>query len=190
MKKMIYALSLMLVILGIYLKIGGLSGLRAYDALYAFNQQPERAAYERLQHTLSAHINKTSDPLSHLLQARLYFADKNYVQAVQGFEKAYTALEKDTGVLVEYATALYFLDASDMRLPALLSDLRKADPMPLAAYSLLANIAMDAGDNAAARDYWRALLAALPPDSEQREYVEKLANGSDSTPTPQHTDAP
>lgn len=189
MKKVIYALCLMLVIVGIYLKIGGLSGLRAYDALYAFNQQPERAAYDHLQDTLSAHIDKTSDPLSHLLQARLYFADKNYAQSVVGFETAYAALDKDTGVLVEYATALYFLDASDARLPGLLDTLRKADPMPLAAYSLLANIAMDAGDKAAARDYWRALLAALPLDSEQRPYVETLVNDSPPTP-PQHNDAP
>lgn len=176
MKKSVYALSLMLIILAIYLHIGGSSGLRAYDALYAFNQQPERSAYDHLQYTLSAHIQKTADPLSHLLQARLYFADKNYAQSVLGFEQAYPALDKDTGVLVEYATALYFLNAKDERLPPLLDTLRKADPMPLAAHSLLANIAMDAGDKVAARQYWQALLMALPPDSEQRSYVETLVN--------------
>jgi cytochrome c-type biogenesis protein CcmH/NrfG len=176
-KKIAYAALLIIAIAGIYLHIGALSGLRAYEALYAFNQHPEREGYDHLQSTLTTHIRKTEDPLSHLLQARLYFADKNYQAAVYGFEKAYAALDKDAGVLVEYATALYFLNAADPRLPSLIATLRKVDPVPLAAHSLLANIAIDNHDPATAKQHWKALLNELPADSAQRPYVETLIRG-------------
>lgn len=170
----LYVIGVKCAVLGAYWILGGYSGLKAFEAMQAFNAEPSQARYAYLQDSLRTHIEKTADPLSHLLQARLHFAANEYAEAVTSFEQARQDLKDDAGVLVEYATALYFSDSHDPRLQDALDELRHVEDLPLAAHSLLANIAMDAGDKITARSEWQALLNGLPAESPQIPYVQSL----------------
>lgn len=110
------------------------------------------------------------------LLGRLYFSQQNFVEAKRAFARAKTLKPQDMTILFQYAQSLYFL--AGQRLTPEAKDavvkILEVTPNNLDAFNLLAADAYHRKDYPTALQYWRKLLALLPPQAAERGMIEKL----------------
>ena len=151
---------------------------RAIDSAAA----PQRASdheivamVERLAERMKA---QPDDPKGWMLLGRSMGALQRFGESADAYAQAAARLPNDADVLADWADALAMAQGRKLAgKPTEIIDRALAvDPRHPKSLALAASAAMERRDDAAAIKHWNALLATLPPDSEQaRDVRETIA---------------
>lgn len=171
-RPMVFAALFIPLSLYLYANLGWESGLRAKAALTQFEDTQSEADLEKLHRVLDQHLARKTDDLAAILKGRLLFAQKDYQGSSHYFKQAFEHMPNDADLMVEYGTVLYLLESPE--LDAVTKRIERLEEQPIAAHSLLANVAMDKADYATAIQHWEAMLAAIRPENPQYAYIEAL----------------
>jgi len=160
---------------GVYNHYGYAHAVTLKKMLVQMDNDPASVDLKEVHVLLNKHLEKhTNDALAHAFQGRLFFSTQDYFQATQSFAYAYEFMQDDPDLLLEYATAIYFVQDQQALLDVLVKKLAALDPMPYSAHSLLANIAMDNQDNAQAVYHWKALLDNVPKHTDEYQAIQMM----------------
>lgn len=170
-----------------YLVLGRPDALDANVARERFTDGEVVAMVERLAQRMK---EDPADPQGWLLLGRSFNALQRYPEAAKAFEEAARRLPGDAGVLADWADALGMAQDRSLagRPTEIIAQALAADPRQPKALALAASAAMERGDDKAAVDYWRRLLAVVPPGSEDaqgiRDTIAQLEGGASSSAAP------
>jgi cytochrome c-type biogenesis protein CcmH len=166
--------------LAIYGVLGTPSVLRgdAAQQAAAGEQAPHALTREQMEamvENLAAKLQQNPNDAAgwHML-ARSYVAFDRLPEAAQAYDKANTLAPGDPQLLADYADVLAMVNGRSLagRPTALVLEALKADPKHQKALALAGTAAFNSGDFAKAADWWKQLLATLPPGSDQAKAVQ------------------
>lgn len=154
------------------------------DAPHAMSQEQMEAMVEQLAQKLKASPNDGNG--WHML-ARSYVAFQRLPEAAEAYDKANQLMPGNPDLLADYADVLAMVNGRSLegRPEQLAKAALKADPQHQKALSLVGTAAFNRGDFAGAADWWKKLLATVPPGSPQARSIQAnidqaLAEGAKS----------
>jgi cytochrome c-type biogenesis protein CcmH len=144
---------------------------RAEQAPHPVTQQEMEAMVEGLAQKLRQNPNDATG--WHML-ARSYVAFNRLPEAAQAYDKANALAPGDPQLLSDYADVLAMVNGRSLegRPTQLVMEALKVDPRHQKSLALAGTAAFNRGEFAKAADWWKQLLATLPPGSEQANAVE------------------
>jgi cytochrome c-type biogenesis protein CcmH len=109
----------------------------------------------------------------HML-ARSYVAFNRLPEAAQAYDKANALSPGDPQILADYADVLAMVNGRSLegRPTQLVLEALKVDPKHQKSLALAGTAAFNRGEFAKAADWWKQLLATLPPGSDQAKAVQ------------------
>lgn len=162
-------LSLPLAAAGLYSWLGSPAALDPRATRQVTQQDVEKMVSD-----LAARMEKNpSDTKGWIVLARSYRAMNRLPQAEEAFSRIGDALDKDAGLLAEYADVLATraMGNFDGKPMELVNRALKLDPENGMALSLAATAAYNRNDFAQAITHWEHLLKIVPPDSEDAKWL-------------------
>ena len=153
-----------------YFALGNPEALDANMPRARFTEPEIVAMVERLAERMKA---QPDDPRGWLLLGRSMGALQRFQESADAYAQAAARMPDDAGVLADWADALAMAQGRKLagKPTEIIERALKADPKHPKALALAASAAMERHDDAAAIRHWNALLATLPPDSEQARDV-------------------
>jgi cytochrome c-type biogenesis protein CcmH len=156
--------------LGLYLHYGASDKV---ELSREFAQPP--GSLQEMTHRLERAVKAQPDSAEGVyFLARTYMAQDRPAEAAAMFERSVALAGRQPELLGQWAQALYF--ASDKQftpqVQALTDEALKADPKEVTSLGLLGIAAFEAERYQQAVDYWKRLLAALPPQDPSRAALE------------------
>lgn len=155
---------------GLYWKLGNPAALAPAAPVGA----AELARVEELLPRIEKHLAEHPDDLTGWkMLGKVYMALERYPDAVRAFAELNRRNPRDAQVLADYADALAMAQGQRLagKPSALLKEALALDPDNLKALYLSGFAALEANDAQTARRHWQALLALLPPDSQDAQVV-------------------
>jgi cytochrome c-type biogenesis protein CcmH len=154
-----------------YLAIGDPQALDAGGARPRMTDSEVTSMVEKLAQRMK---ENPSDPQGWLLLGRSWSALERYQQSADAFSEAARRLPGNADVLADWADALAMAQGRKLagKPTEIIGQALAADPAHPKALALAASAAMERGDNKAAIRYWQALLAVVPPDSEDAQGIQ------------------
>jgi cytochrome c-type biogenesis protein CcmH len=174
-----------------YLVLGNPQALDAGVARQRFSDPEIVAMVDRLAERMKS---QPDDPKGWLLLGRSMGALQRFKESADAYAQAAARLPNDADVLADWADSQAMAQGRTLAgKPTELIDRALAiDPKHPKALALAASAAMERRDDATAIRHWNALLATLPPDSEQardvRETIAQLG-GKAVAPLPSNSTA-
>jgi cytochrome c-type biogenesis protein CcmH len=166
--------------LGLYLQLGSISAVTSQPP-GATNQATDGAGetltIEEMVERLAARLaTDPQDGRGWFMLGRSYLVLKRYGEAVLAYAKAHERLGDDPDLLVEYAEALALSNNNQLtgRPTELVQKALNQQPNHPKALWAAGHVALQQGDGAKAIDYWRRLLAGLPPDGKDARTVQEF----------------
>ena len=157
---------------------------RAEQSPHPLTQEQMEAMVEGLAQKLKQNPNDAAG--WHML-ARSYVAFNRLPEAAQAYDRANTLAPGDPKLLADYADVLAMVNGRSLegRPTQLVMEALKADPKHQKSLALAGTAAFNRGEFRQAADWWKQLLATLPPGSEQAKAVQSNiaqaeAGGKDS----------
>jgi cytochrome c-type biogenesis protein CcmH len=157
---------------------------RAEQSPHPLTQEQMEAMVEGLAQKLKQNPNDAAG--WHML-ARSYVAFNRLPEAAQAYDRANTLAPGDPKLLADYADVLAMVNGRSLegRPTQLVMEALKADPKHQKSLALAGTAAFNRGEFPQAVDWWKQLLATLPPGSEQAKAVQSNiaqaeAGGKDS----------
>ena len=144
---------------------------RGEQSPHALTQEQMEAMVEGLAQKLRKNPN---DPAGWHMLARSYVAFNRMPEAAQAYEQANAQAPGDPQILADYADVLAMVNGRKLegKPEQLVLQALKADPKHQKALALAGTAAFNRGDFPKAADWWKQLLATLPPGSEQAKAVQ------------------
>jgi cytochrome c-type biogenesis protein CcmH len=144
---------------------------RAEQAPHPVTQEEMEAMVEGLAQKLKQNPNDAAG--WHML-ARSYAAFNRLPEAAQAYDKANALSPGDPQILADYADVLAMVNGRSLegRPTQLVMEALKADPKHQKSLALAGTAAFNRGEFAKAADWWKQLLATLPPGSEPAKAVQ------------------
>lgn len=180
------ALAVPLIAGALYWKLGSPAALDIpSDPVQAQMQQVESMLPKLEQHL----IDEPQDAKGWQMLGKAYMALERYPDAVRAYDKLALLAPSDAQVLADYADALAMAQGQTLegKPTQLLAAALKADPSNGKALYLSGFAALAANQPQEAAKHWNALLAQLPPDSEDanavRQRLAEIGQQADATPT-------
>ena len=173
-----------------YLALGNSQALDAGIARQRASEPEIVAMVEKLAERMKA---KPDDPKGWLLLGRSMGALQRFKESADAYAQAAARLPNDADVLADWADAQAMAQGRTLagKPTDLIGRALAIDPKHPKALALAASAAMERRDDATAVRHWNALLATLPPDSEQardvRETIAQLGGKAATPPPPQAT---
>ena len=183
--------------LALYGLLGTPSALRGVDES-AVASRGEQAPHPLTQEQMEAMVEGLAQKLKqnpndaagwHML-ARSYAAFNRMPEAAQAYDRANTLAPGNPQLLADYADVLAMVNGRSLegRPTQLVMEALKADPKHQKSLALAGTAAFNRGDFPQAADWWKQLLATLPPGSDQARAVQSNiaqaeAGGKDSGAT-------
>lgn len=170
-------------VIALALPVGVVALYLALGQPAAINPPPEQrhvsaGDIERMVDDLAAKLEKDPGNLEGwIMLGRSYKAMKRLDESVLAFEKGYSLMEGNPGLLLDYADVLAARDRSLKGRPTqLIEQALKLDPNNAMGQWLAGTAAFEVGDHARAVNIWEKLLKQLPADSEgARTLTESIA---------------
>lgn len=149
----------------------GAMASRGEQAPHALTQEQMEAMVEGLAQKLQKNPN---DPDGWHMLARSYVAFNRMPEAAQAYEKANAQAPGNPQILADYADVLAMVNGRKLegKPEQLVLEALKADPRHQKSLALAGTAAFNRGDFTKAADWWKQLLATLPPGSEQAKTVQ------------------
>ena len=135
----------------------------------------DREQVEAMVEGLAEKMRRNPDDLAGWqMLARSYVAFNRLPEAAQAYDQAVRLAPGDAQILADYADVLAMVNGRNLegRPLGLLQQALRIDPKHQKALSLIGTAAFDRGDYAAAADWWKQLLATVPPGSQQAKTVQ------------------
>jgi cytochrome c-type biogenesis protein CcmH len=144
---------------------------RGEQAPHSLTQEQMEAMVEGLAQKLKQNPN---DAAGWRMLARSYAAFNRMPEAAQAYDRANTLSPGDPQILADYADVLAMVNGRSLegRPTQLVMEALKADPKHQKALALAGTAAFNRGEFAQAADWWKQLLATLPPGSDQANAVQ------------------
>ena len=144
---------------------------RGEQAPHPLTQEQMEAMVEGLAQKLRQNPNDAAG--WHML-ARSYAAFNRMPEAAQAYDKANALAPGDPQLLADYADVLAMVNGRSLegRPTQLVMEALKADPKHQKSLALAGTAAFNRGDFPQAADWWKQLLATLPPGSDQARAVQ------------------
>jgi cytochrome c-type biogenesis protein CcmH len=141
------------------------------DAPHAMSQEQMEAMVQTLADKLKQNPNDANG--WHML-ARSYVVFQRLPEAAQAYDKAYQLNRTDPGLMADYADVLAMVNGRSLegRPEQLVKEALKLDPQHQKSLSLAGTAAFNRGDFTGAADYWKKLLATVPPGSQPAASVQ------------------
>lgn len=138
---------------------------------HALTQEQMEAMVEGLAQKLQKNPN---DPDGWHMLARSYVAFNRMPEAARAYEQANAQAPGNPQILSDYADVLAMVNGRSLegRPEQLVLEALKADPKHQKSLALAGTAAFNRGDFPKAADWWKQLLATLPPGSEQAKTVQ------------------
>ena len=174
-----------------YLALGNPQALDAGVARQRLGEPEIVAMVERLAERMKA---QPDDPKGWLLLGRSMGALQRFKESADAYAQAAARLPNDADVLADWADAQAMAQGRTLagKPTEIVERALAIDPKHPKALALAASAAMERRDDTTAIRHWNALLATLPPDSEQardvRETIAQLG-GKAAAPAPLPTAA-
>lgn len=134
-----------------------------------------RGQIESMVEGLALKLKKDpEDPKGWQMLARSYVAFNRLPEAAQAYEQAVRRTTGDADLLADYADVLAATSEGRLegRPELLVKEALRIDPKHPKAMALAGIAGFNRGDFATAVEWWKKLLATLPPDSEQARAVQ------------------
>lgn len=149
----------------------GAMASRGEQSPHALTQEQMEAMVEGLAQKLQKNPN---DPDGWHMLARSYVAFNRMPEAAQAYEKANAQAPGNPQILADYADVLAMVNGRKLegKPEQLVLEALKADPKHQKSLALAGTAAFNRGDFAKAADWWKQLLATLPPGSDQAKTVQ------------------
>lgn len=166
--------------LAIYGFLGMPEALRGGDAQVAAGggQSPHALTQEQMEAMVEGLAQKLqknpNDPDGWHMLARSYVAFNRMPEAARAYEQANAQAPGNPQILADYADVLAMVNGRSLegRPEQLVLEALKADPKHQKSLALAGTAAFNRGDFPKAADWWKQLLATLPPGSEQAKTVQ------------------
>ena len=160
----------------LYLGLGNPQGLnpRTENAEQGAPHQLSQAQIESMAARLAARLESAPDDgEGWIMLARTYGALGRLAEAAGAYEKAEAKFPQSAQLLADYADSLAMAQGQNLqgKPEALIRRALQADGDNLKALALAGTVEFEKRDFAKAIEYWRRMLALLPPDSEMLESV-------------------
>jgi cytochrome c-type biogenesis protein CcmH len=141
------------------------------DAPHAMSQEQMETMVQALADKLKQNPNDANG--WHML-ARSYVVFQRLPEAAQAYDKAYQLNRTDPGLIADYADVLAMVNGRslDGRPEQLVKEALKLDPQHQKSLSLAGTAAFNRGDFNGAAEYWKKLLATVPPGSQPAASVQ------------------
>lgn len=138
---------------------------------HALTQEQMEAMVEGLAQKLQKNPN---DPDGWHMLARSYVAFNRLPEAARAYEQANAQAPGNPQILADYADVLAMVNGRRLegKPERLVLEALKADPKHQKSLALAGTAAFNRGDFPKAADWWKQLLATLPPGSEQAKTVQ------------------
>jgi len=161
------------------------------DAPHAMSQEQMESMVQALADKLKENPN---DATGWTMLARSYVVFQRLPEAAQAYDRAYQLNRQDPNLMADYADVLAMVNGRslDGRPEQLVKEALKLDPKHQKSLSLAGTAAFNRGDFLAAADWWKKLLATVPPGSQpaatvQANIDQALAEaGRSGQPVPGH----
>ena len=154
-----------------YLALGNPKAIEAGAASPRMSESEILSMVERLAQRMK---DNPTDPEGWLLLGRSWSALERYRESADAYAEAAKRLPGNADVLADWADALAMAQGRKLagRPTEIIGQALAADPSHPKSLALAASAAMERGDNRAAIGYWRALLAVIPPGTEDARGIE------------------
>ena len=166
-----------------YLAVGNPQALDAGAARKRMTEPEVVSMVERLAQRMK---EDPSDPQGWLLLGRSWSALQRYRESADAYEEAVKRMPGNADALADWADA--FAMAQGRKLAGkpteIIGQALAADPTHPKSLALAASAAMERGDDKAAVRYWQALLAVVPPGSEDAQGIAATIAQLGGTPSP------
>ena len=131
---------------------------------HAVSQEEMEGLVQKLAEKLKQNPN---DPVGWQMLARSYVVFQRLPEAAQAYDKAYQLKADDPNMLADYADVLAMVNGRslDGKPEQLVKEALKLDPQHQKSLSLMGTAAFNRGDFQGAADWWKKLLATVPPGS-------------------------
>jgi cytochrome c-type biogenesis protein CcmH len=158
----------------------GAMASRGEQSPHALTQEQMEAMVEGLAQKLQKNPN---DPDGWHMLARSYVAFNRMPEAAQAYEKANAQAPGNPQILADYADVLAMVNGRKLegRPEQLVLEALKADPKHQKSLALAGTAAFNRGDFPKAADWWKQLLATLPPGSDQAKTVQANIEQAESS---------
>ena len=172
-----------------YLALGNPRALVESAARHRMSDAEIVSMVEKLAQRMKA---DPSDPQGWVLLGRSWSALQRYQESADAYAEAAKRLPGNADVLADWADALAMAQGRRLagRPTEIINEALAADPQHPKALALAASAAMDRGDNAAAIRYWQALLAIVPPGSEDARGIQSTIEQLGGAPVAATSPAP
>ncbi|HET8745404.1 MAG TPA: c-type cytochrome biogenesis protein CcmI [Ramlibacter sp.] len=185
--------------LAVYAVLGNPAALRpAAEQQAAGGDSPHEMSQEQMEGLVQALAEKLkqnpNDATGWTMLARSYVVFQRLPEAAQAYDKAYQLNRTDPNLLADYADVLAMVNGRslDGRPEQLVKEALKLDPQHQKSLSLAGTAAFNRGDFLGAAEWWKKLLATVPPGSQpaatvQANIDQALAEaGRSGQPVPGH----
>lgn len=153
-----------------YLALGNPSAIDAKPTASHAQDGEILAMVEKLAQRMR---DRPDDPQGWLLLGRSWNALKRFPEAAEAYARAAKLVPGDADLLADWADALGMAQGRSLagKPTEIIAQALAADPKHPKSLALAASAAMERRDDRTAVRYWRALLAELPPGSEEAQGV-------------------
>lgn len=165
--------------LALYAVLGDPSALRpevqqaaaGQDGAHAMSQEQIKAMVAQLAEKLE---KNPDDAEGWQMLARSFVVFQRLPEAARAYDRAYKLNAGDPNMLADYADVLAMVSGRSLegRPEQLVKEALKLDPRHQKSLSLVGSAAYNRGDYIAAAEWWKKLLATLPPGSSPAQSVQ------------------
>lgn len=166
-----------------YLAVGNPQALDAGAARKRMTEPEVLSMVERLAQRMKA---DPSDPQGWLLLGRSWSALQRYQESADAYAEAVKRMPGNADALADWADALAMAQGRKLagKPTEIIGQALAADPTHPKSLALAASAAMERGDDKAAVRYWQALLAVVPPGSEDAQGIAATIAQLGGSPSP------
>ena len=166
-----------------YLAVGNPQALDAGAARKRMTEPEVVSMVERLAQRMK---EDPSDPQGWLLLGRSWSALQRYQESADAYAEAVKRMPGNADALADWADALAMAQGRKLagKPTEIIGQALAADPTHPKSLALAASAAMERGDDKAAVRYWQALLAVVPPGSEDAQGIAATIAQLGGTPSP------
>ena len=166
-----------------YLALGNPQALDAGAARQRMTDSEVVSMVERLAQRMK---ENPSDPQGWLLLGRSWSALQRYQESADAYAEAVKRMPGNADALADWADALAMAQGRKLagKPTEIIGQALAADPTHPKSLALAASAAMERGDDKAAVRYWQALLAVVPPGSEDAQGIAATIAQLGGTPSP------
>lgn len=166
-----------------YLALGNPQALDAGAARQRMTDSEVVSMVERLAQRMK---ENPSDPQGWLLLGRSWSALQRYQESADAYAEAVKRMPGNADALADWADALAMAQGRKLagKPTEIIGQALAADPTHPKSLALAASAAMERGDDKSAVRYWKALLAVVPPGSEDAQGIQATIAQLEGTPMP------